>query len=77
MKERGWREARKRTLKSLRAAVGLSQLAAAERMEISERHYWRIENGYDDPTDGERVKLARLLKVEVSALPFEMEAKAS
>lgn len=77
-RERGWREARKRSLKALRAAVGLSQLAVAEAIEITERHYWRIENGYDQPTDRERARLARVLKVAESALPFQtLEAQAS
>lgn len=71
MKTRGWREARLRAMKSLRAAVGLSQLAVAGALEISERRYWRIENGYDEPTDVEKRHLAKLLKTSVSALPFE------
>lgn len=77
-RERGWREARKRALKSLRATVGLSQLAVSEQIGITERHYWRIENGYDDPTDRERARLAKVLKVDESTLPFEaLEARAS
>lgn len=40
--------------------------------------YWRIENGYDFPTDTERAELARVLNVQASELPAEREeAKAS
>lgn len=47
-------------------------------MGISERHYWRIENGYDHPTESERARLAKVLKVEVTALPaLALEARAS
>ena len=73
----GKRELVRRGLKALRATVGLSQLAVAERMGIPEKRYWRIENGYDDPSDAERARLAKTLKVDESALPWQQEAKAS
>jgi transcriptional regulator with XRE-family HTH domain len=75
----GRRETVRRTLKSFRATVGLSQLAVAERMGIPEKRYWRIENGYEEPSDSERGKLAKALKVDDAALPFaaHVEAQAS
>lgn len=67
----------RRALKALRATAGLSQLAVSERMGIPEKAYWRIENGYDDPTDSERAKLAKALKVDDAALPFIALEKVS
>ena len=64
------RETQRRTLKSLRSTVGLSQLAVAERMGMPEKRYWRIENGYDLPDDKTISKLARVLKVATEALPW-------
>ena len=72
----GRRETIRRTLKSLRATVGLSQLAVAERIGIPEKAYWRIENGYDDPTPKEIDRLTKALKVaEPSRLPWPEMAK--
>lgn len=77
-RELGRREVVRRTLRARRAAVDLSQLAVAERLGIPEKRYWRIENGYDLPNDRECVDLAKLLKVDVSELPWQaVEAKAS
>lgn len=66
----GRREQIRRALKASRATVGLSQLAVAKKLGIPERRYWQIENGYEDPSDIERVKLAKLLKVEEATLPW-------
>lgn len=71
------REQIRRTLRTLRATVGLSQLAVARKIGVPERRYWQIENGYEDPTDTEISKLAKLLKVEEVALPWPAFAKAS
>lgn len=74
----GWRGRRRRALRSLRATVGLSQLAVSELLGIPEKRYWRIENGYEDPSESERRKLAKALKVNDADLPFEtVEARAS
>lgn len=67
----------RRSMRTLRAAVGLSQLAVATKLEMSERRYWRIENGYDDPTDLERTRLAKLLKVTEDALPWPEFARTA
>lgn len=71
------REHVRRQLKALRAVVGLSQRGIAATTGISESRYWRIENGYDDPTDRERSKLAKTLKVVEADLPFTVLEQAS
>jgi transcriptional regulator with XRE-family HTH domain len=74
----GRRETVRRGLRSLRATVALSQMAVAERLGIPEKRYWRIENGYDDPSESEIVALAKVLKVDADSLPFPQdEARAS
>lgn len=62
-------------LRVLRAEKGLSQLDTAIKANIKEYRYWRIENGYEVPTDDERSALARALGVETDAL--EPKAVAS
>lgn len=73
------RETVRRALRTLRATVGLSQLAVSEQLGIPEKRYWRIENGYERLSDQAlRAKLARVLNVQASELPAEHEeAKAS
>lgn len=74
----GRRETVRRALKSLRANAGLSQLDVAERLGIPEKRYWRIENGYDEPDDEAFLnRLAKTLRVERAALPFDALAQAS
>jgi len=70
----GRRETVRRALKALRATAGLSQLAVAERLGITEKRYWRIENGYDVPTDSECTRLAKVLSVSEDALPWRTPA---
>lgn len=65
------REQTRRRLKSLRASVSVSQRAMSARTGISESRYWRIENGYDQPTFEECEALAKVLRVETSALGFD------
>lgn len=64
------REQVRRRLRALRAGVGLSQRGIAATTGISESRYWRIENSYDEPTDTERAKLAKALRVNEDALGF-------
>lgn len=64
------RAAIRRALRTFRATVGLSQMAVAERVGVSERRYWFIENGYKDPTDAEVAKLAKVLKTDTGKLPW-------
>ena len=54
------------TLRVLRAVKRLNQRDTARKAKIpSFDRYWRIENGYADPTPDEQVALARLFKVPV------------
>lgn len=73
----GRREQVRRSLRALRATVGLSQLAVSERLGITEKAYWRIENGYDDPASDLIPKLAKLLKVQEAALPWPALARTA
>jgi transcriptional regulator with XRE-family HTH domain len=45
-------------LRVLRAERGLSQMDTAAKAGIALNRYWRIENGYVEPTDDERDALA-------------------
>lgn len=52
-------------LKVLRAEHGgQSQLDVSRASGIKEYRYWRIENGYEEPTPEERATLAQLFGVE-------------
>lgn len=53
----------KNRLKVLRAEKGLSQLDTSIKAGIKEYRYWRIENGYEQPTDDELDALARVFGV--------------
>lgn len=65
-------------LKVLRAEHAITQMDLALEVGLSRDRYWRIENGYEQPTPTERIKLARALRVDVDALGFQIpEAKAS
>jgi transcriptional regulator with XRE-family HTH domain len=55
-------------LRVLRAERGLTQLAVARRLGVSQSKYWQIENGYTTPTDKEAERLARILKVSEAEL---------
>lgn len=52
-------------LRVLRAETRLTQYNAARKARISHNRFWRIENGYIEPTDDECARLARLFKVDV------------
>jgi len=60
-------------LRVLRAERGLSQRDTAIKAKLALDRYWRIENGYAEPTSKEREQLARAFKVEVA----DVEAIAS
>lgn len=53
-------------MRVLRAETRKNQLDTAREAGLSLSRYWRIENGYNDPTPEERQKLARVLKVQES-----------
>lgn len=47
----------------LRAERAVKQTDVADAAGISANRYWRIENGETEPTDDERIVLARVLGV--------------
>jgi len=49
-------------LRVFRAEYGITQIALAVKVGLSQTRYWRIENGYDQPTPEERAKLAKVLQ---------------
>lgn len=67
-------------LRVLRAERGVTQIDLALKAGLSLSRYWRIENGYEQPTDTERARLAKALRVDDVALGVAMadvKAKAS
>ena len=56
------------------AALGrkVTQEYIARQAGMKPTRYWRIENGYEPPTDTERARLARVLRVDEAALGFQM-----
>lgn len=74
------REAIRRHYRMLRTATGKTQLQVEAQARLAAGQYWRIENGFDFPTDEERARLARVLKTSESNIPTlhgAAEAKAS
>lgn len=59
-------KAARNRLRILRAERRQSQLDTAIASRIPASRYWRIENGYAEPTPEERERLARVLKVQES-----------
>jgi transcriptional regulator with XRE-family HTH domain len=53
-----------------RIAANKTQLDVQELARLDVGRYWKIENGVTAPTAYERQAIARVLKVEPSALPF-------
>lgn len=53
-------------LRVLRAETRTTQLDLAAKVGIHINRYWRIENGYLEPTPRERAALARALKADVA-----------
>lgn len=50
----------------LRAQYDLSQMEVAAHLGCGHHRYWRIENGFQEPTQIEKATLARLLKTTVT-----------
>lgn len=72
------RTAIRRQYRLWRAAVDKTQLQVEALARLDAGKFWKIENGLVFPTDEERARLARVLKVAADALPSEqLEAKAS
>ncbi len=57
-------------LRVLRAERVISQADLALRAGMKQTHYWRIENGYIEPSDAERARLAKALRINESDLGF-------
>jgi DNA-binding XRE family transcriptional regulator len=55
-------------LRVLRAERDVTQMDLAQQAAISHNRYWRIENGYEQPTADECKSLAKVLKVKVDDL---------
>jgi transcriptional regulator with XRE-family HTH domain len=55
----------------------ISQLDTALATGIAKGRYWRIENGYDIPTQKERTRLAKFFRVsESDVFPVPHETRA-
>ena len=55
-------------LRVQRAERRITQIDTALKAAIPQSRYWRIENGYDEATEAERKRLARVLKTDVDTL---------
>jgi transcriptional regulator with XRE-family HTH domain len=66
-------------LRVLRAERELSQLDLSAKTGIQVTRYWYLETGRKPPTESERAKLAKALRVDESDLGFTQarEARAS
>ena len=61
-------------LRVLRAGQRLSQMDVAAYLGCGHNRFWRIENGFQEPTDTERAKLAKLFRVPASDIFGEVAA---
>lgn len=61
-------------LRVARARRPISQLKLATEAGLTENRYWRIENGYAEPTPDERAALARVLDTTEESLFPELAA---
>lgn len=64
-------------LRLLRTRLGKSQIDVETDAGLPRGKYWRIENGYDEPTDTERARLAKALRVSADELGFQADVKAA
>lgn len=55
-------------LRVLRAELGLSQMEVAFRLGCGHNRYWRIENGYYEPTGDELAVLCQLFNTKASKI---------
>lgn len=63
-------------LKVLRAERAITQMDLALKAGLSRDRYWRIENGYEHPTDAEQARLSKALKADLSDLGFSGSSEA-
>lgn len=72
------RAAIRRFYRGRRNDVDKTQMQVESLARLDAGKFWKIENGFVFPTDEERTRLARVLKVDESDLPAQhLEAKAS
>lgn len=55
-------------LRVLRAERRISQMDAAAHLGMSRDRFWKIENGFIEPTEDEERALARLFKVQLEEI---------
>lgn len=67
----------KNRLRVLRADRRITQLDTAVKAGIVVTRYWKIENGYVEPTADERGKIARALRTSVAEAFPSSESIAS
>ena len=67
----------KNELRVARAKRRVNQRDVALVLDVGCDRYWRIENGYAEPTPEEQAKLARFLKIPIEELFPGRTAKAS
>jgi transcriptional regulator with XRE-family HTH domain len=53
-------------LRILRAAANITQRDVAAKVGIPLQRFWEIENGYRVPTESEKARIAKALRVDVS-----------
>lgn len=58
----------KNRLKAHRGFREITQMDLAVRLRMHPNRYWRIENGYTQPTETERAAMAKALQVPESEL---------
>lgn len=64
-------------LRVLRAERDVTQMDVARDAGISHNRYWRIENGYEQPTADECKSLAKALKANIKDLGFPSSQKGA
>lgn len=66
---------KQRELKAARALQGLNQFDTARKARIGFNRYCRIELGQTEPTDKERLRIAKVLKAdEADIFPMAVSA---
>ena len=67
---------RRRRFRALRANADLTQRMAAKKAKIGHDRYWKIENGWADPTPEEVANLARVFKTDPGTVFPEQSSEA-
>ena len=63
------RDAIRRTYRGMRAAADKTQMEMTALAKIEVGRYWKIENGWIWPEAEERIRIARVLRVNDTDLP--------